>query len=143
MPLVRDLGEITREFEAHALARAGRARRFAIEPLEKIVDRYAEDMGDLEEPAGRDAVDAALVFVRLLIGDADQISKLLLGEAEHDPPLAHSRADMMVDILSAPAYLPRRPAREIHRPRLLRAGSASPDLIANCHVTSPHVGCPN
>ena len=33
-------------------------------------------------------VDALLVLVRLLIGDADQLSHLLLGQAQHDPALA-------------------------------------------------------
>jgi hypothetical protein len=32
--------------------------------------------------------------VRLLIGDADQFGHLLLGQPEHDPSLAHARADM-------------------------------------------------
>src|SRR5579863_9361858 len=38
----------------------------------------------------------------LLIGDADQIGQLLLGQAQHDPALANPRADVAIDILSAP-----------------------------------------
>jgi hypothetical protein len=37
--------------------------------------------------------------VRLLVGDADQVSHLLLGQAEHDPALADPSADVAVDIL--------------------------------------------
>jgi hypothetical protein len=37
--------------------------------------------------------------VRLLIGDADQLGHLLLGQAEHNPALAHPSANMAVDIL--------------------------------------------
>src|SRR6185437_5793297 len=56
---------------------------------------------DLEQPPGRDAVDAALIFMRLLVGDADEVSKLLLGEAEHDPTFTDARADMTIDVLRA------------------------------------------
>ena len=40
-----------------------------------------------------------LVLVRLLIGDPDQLSHLLLGQAQHDPSLAHPSPDVAVDIL--------------------------------------------
>ena len=41
------------------------------------------------------------IFLGLLIGDPDQVCELLLGETEHDPPCAHARADMPVNILNA------------------------------------------
>ena len=122
------------------------------------VDLLPTEVGILYAGCGTVAATSGLIVISIgaLIRRVDALGgtfgmpspepshfETLASEPEHDPPLAHSRADMMVDILSAPAYPPRRPAREIHRPRLLRAGSASPDLIANCHVTSPHVGCPN
>src|SRR5229473_3306298 len=44
----------------------------------------------------------------LLIGDADQIGELLLGQAQHDAALAHPRADVAIDILSAPGRAARR-----------------------------------
>jgi hypothetical protein len=37
------------------------------------------------EAARGHAVDASFVLVGLLVGDPDQVSKLLLGETEHDP----------------------------------------------------------
>src|SRR5579875_1892766 len=99
--LVRDLGEVAGQFEAHALARSDAASAVFGQAVKEIADRHAQYLGDLEQPAGRDAVDAALVFVRLLIGDADQIGQLLLGQTEHDPPLANAGADMPVDLLRA------------------------------------------
>jgi hypothetical protein len=45
--------------------------------------------------------------VGLLIGHPDQVRELLLGKTEHDPPCAHARADMPVNILNAAAALAR------------------------------------
>ena len=105
--LVRDLGEVARQFEAHALARADGARILPFQPIEEIPDRHAQNLRDLIEPTGRNTVDAAFVFVRLLIGHPDQVGQLLLGQAKHDPPLAHPPADMAVDVLRAPGGTPR------------------------------------
>jgi hypothetical protein len=55
-----------------------------------------EITGELQE---HPLADALLALVRLLIGDPDQVGHLLLGQAEHNPALAHPRADMAVDIL--------------------------------------------
>ena len=66
----------------------------------------AEGMGDRVEAAGGDPVDALLVFVRLLIGHTDQLGHLLLRQTEHDPPLAHARADVPVDVLGAGSSRP-------------------------------------
>ena len=52
------------------------------------------------QTTGGDAVDALLVLVRLLVGDADQLGHLLLGQAQHDPPLAHPRSDIPINVLS-------------------------------------------
>jgi hypothetical protein len=38
-------------------------------------------------------------FVRLLIRDPDQLSQLLLGQAEHDSARAYPSPDVAVDIL--------------------------------------------
>lgn len=100
MALVRDLGEVPRQLEAHALALTDRAPALIIEPLEEIADGDAQDPGDLEQPAGRDAIDAALVLMRLLIGHADEVGELLLRQPEHDPAFADARTDMTVDVLS-------------------------------------------
>jgi hypothetical protein len=39
--------------------------------------------------------------MRLLIGDPDQIGKLLLRQPEHDPPLANAGSHITVDILGS------------------------------------------
>jgi hypothetical protein len=35
----------------------------------------------------------------LLVGDADQLGQLLLGQAQHDAPLAHPCPDIAVGVL--------------------------------------------
>src|SRR5258706_12229467 len=101
MALIRDLREVAGEFEAHALARADRPSVLLLQPVKEITDRHAQNLTDLIEAAGGNPVDAALIFVRLLVGDADQVGKLLLGQAQHDAALAHPRPDMTVDVLGA------------------------------------------
>src|SRR5260370_28709223 len=104
MPLAGDLREIARQLQANALARADGTPALLVEALEKIAHGDAEDPSDLEQSAGGDPIDAALVFVRLLVGHTDEIGELLLGQAEHDSALANSRTDMAVDVL-CPARL--------------------------------------
>ena len=43
------------------------------------------------------AVDPPLIFVRLLIADANHRGKLILSQAKHDPPFADTPSDMIVD----------------------------------------------
>jgi len=81
MPFIGDLGEVAGELQAHALAWVRQPIFPGVETVEEIGHRHAQHAGDLEESAGGDAVDAALVFVRLLVGDADEIGELLLGQA--------------------------------------------------------------
>src|SRR5258708_19530643 len=87
--LVADFAEVARELQHHPLARIGGRRcRLSVQPFVEIADRDAEHAGDLEETAGGYAIDATLVFMRLLIGDADEIGYLLLRQPHHDasPP---------------------------------------------------------
>src|SRR5437762_11235407 len=84
MALIWDLREIAGEFQAHAFARADRAGALPLQAFKEITDRHAQNLRNLVEPARRNAVDAALVFVRLLVGYPDQIGELLLGQAQHD-----------------------------------------------------------
>ncbi len=81
VPLIRDLGEVSRQFQAHALARADRPAGLVAEALEEVADGNAQDPRDVEEPAGGNPVDAALVFVCLPVSDADELGELLLGAA--------------------------------------------------------------
>ena len=70
-----------------------------VHALEEVADIDPERLRDIVQTASSDAVDALLILVGLLIGDADQLGHLLLGEPEHDPALAHARTDMAVDVL--------------------------------------------
>ena len=46
--LVRDLGKVPGELQAHSFARADRAIAVLFETIEKIADRHAEHVGDLK-----------------------------------------------------------------------------------------------
>src|SRR5215469_17093734 len=94
--LVSDLGEVAGDFEQHAMMRRDLPRPFLADAFVKIGDRCAQRAGDLEQPAGRDPVDAALVFVRLLVGHADHLGELLLGQTQHDAAFADPAADVVV-----------------------------------------------
>jgi hypothetical protein len=101
MAFVRDLGEIPGKLKAHSLTRADRTLVVLFEPVEEIAHRHAQDVRDLKQTTGRNSVDPALVFVGLLIRDADQVGKLLLRQAEHDPPFADPGAHIPIDILGS------------------------------------------
>ena len=62
--------------------------------LEEVPDIHPQHPSDLEQPAGRDSIDAAFVLMSLLIGHPNQIGQLLLGEAQHGPPLTNAMPDM-------------------------------------------------
>jgi hypothetical protein len=98
-----DRSEIAGEFQEHALLRhqllrAGGTTRGRLDILEEITDVDSQRTSDLVEAPRRDTVDSGLVLVGLLIGDSDQLGHLLLGQAEHDPSLADTQADVAVDI---------------------------------------------
>jgi hypothetical protein len=97
MFLVLDLGEIARDFEQHPMTRRHCLRHFLADAFIEVGDRRVEYASDLVKPTGRDTVDAALVFMRLLVGHADHFGELLLGQAEHDTALADATADIVID----------------------------------------------
>ena len=97
MALIGNVGEVASDFQDHALAQGKRAHGFLSNAFVEIADRDAKYACDLEEPPGGYTVNAALVLVRLLISDADEFSKLLLGQPQHDPPFMDTDADMIVD----------------------------------------------
>jgi hypothetical protein len=78
VPFIRDLGEVTGELEAHPFPGADSTLASVFKHVEKVANRNAEHLGHFKQATGGDTVDAALVFVRLLIGNAYQIGKLLL-----------------------------------------------------------------
>lgn len=101
MLLVRDAGEVPREFEAHAMTMRGRLILGAVEALVEKGDRHAQCATDFEEPAGRDAIDAPRVFVGLLVSDADHLGHLLLAQTQHHATIANPLTDVLVDTTGA------------------------------------------
>src|SRR3954451_19143942 len=98
VPPARQVDEVARELEHHPLPRRlGRPRR--PQALEEVARLDAERPGDAVEQPGREAVDAPLVLVGLLVGGADPLGELLLGEAERDAALAHLGPDVAVGVL--------------------------------------------
>src|SRR5438093_548325 len=99
-----EAGKVARQFQRLPLLGCWR-RQGLLQTLEEVVDPYIQRLRDLIEAAGADAVDARLVLVRLLVGDADQLGHLYLRQPEHDPPLAYSCRDMPIDLVRARAAL--------------------------------------
>jgi len=129
---VRDLGEVTGEFETHPFARAYPALASLFEAVEKVADGNAKHLGYFKQAAGGDAIDAALVFVRLLIGDTNQISQLLLRQTEHNASLANARPDVAIDILGSARRSTHRYGGARRRVGL-RAGGRSGSIGPVCH----------
>ena len=65
--------------------------------LEEECHRYLQDVGDLLQPTGSDAVGALFVFLDLLKSETERIAKLFLTHGEHHATHAHPAADMLVD----------------------------------------------
>src|SRR5689334_1146631 len=141
MALVGNLSKISGELQAHPFARADGPLVFLLQPVEEIADRHAQNLRDLEEAAGRDAVDAAFVLVGLLVGHADQVGELLLRQAEHDPPLADAGSYIPVDILGPARRSPSRGGLGRRCVPSARSGAPAkrrtPDLLAIFHAFSP------
>jgi hypothetical protein len=76
-----ELGEVLGKLEQAALPEGELAGWLAYAG-ERLLDRPAKDAADGFEPREADPVDPLLVFVRLLIGDPDQLGKPLLRDAE-------------------------------------------------------------
>ena len=65
--------------------------------FEEKRNRHLQNIGDLLQAAGADAVGAFLVFLHLLEGQAEGVAEFFLTHAQHHPTHAHARADMLVD----------------------------------------------
>ena len=80
---------------AHFLALAGIEER----------DRDLERLGDTLQPAGRNAVDALLVFLDLLKRHIQQGSEISLRQAALEAQCTNTPADLSVSRISAPFLL--------------------------------------
>ena len=63
----------------------------------KEIHRHIEDARHFVKAAGADAIDAFLVFLDLLKGEAEQIAQLFLTHSNQHAPDAHAIADLNVD----------------------------------------------
>jgi hypothetical protein len=77
----------------------GRGRRAGLEAFEEIGDVDAAFARQLIEPARADAIGRGLVFLHLLVGDAERLAELFLGQAQFRPTLADALPDMAADAL--------------------------------------------
>jgi hypothetical protein len=97
MLLVPDLGEVSRDLQQHALVRRDLPGAFLPDAFVEITDRDGQRAGDLEQPASRDAIDPALIFVSLLVGNSDLLGEQLLGETQHDATFSNPPPDMIIN----------------------------------------------
>jgi hypothetical protein len=71
--------------------------------LEEERDRHLQDLGNVLQSAGADAVGPLFVFLDLLECQPEGVREIGLAHIEHEPPHAHPAADMPVSgIDSAP-----------------------------------------
>jgi hypothetical protein len=74
--------------------------------LEEKRNRHLEDLGDVLQAAGADAVSSLFVFLDLLECQPERICNIGLAHVEHKPPHSHAAADMLVGrIKSSPGHL--------------------------------------
>src|SRR3974390_3465277 len=71
------------------LRRTARPRQVG-RPLEEELDRNLQDLRNLLQAAGTDAVGALLIFLDLLERKAEGIAELLLAHVKHHPAHAHT-----------------------------------------------------
>src|SRR4051812_5869971 len=122
LPGVDDAGEGTREFQQQRLLLRGLYLGAVRQVLEEAVATHPQRPGDLVQPAGGDAAGALLVLADLLVGHADLLGERLLGQPQHDPPLAYPGTDAPVGV----SGLPFRPCA------LVFAVQADADAHARC-----------
>src|ERR1700724_807248 len=106
MLLVSDFGKVAGDLEQHPLVGRDLLRPLLTDALVKVANRCAQRARNLEQPSSRDAIDAALVFVSLLIRHPNHLGELLLGQAQHDAAFADPASDMIVDCGGRPPSLP-------------------------------------
>ena len=98
--LLGDLHEIAAQLKEPPLLGGRNETSLALcKALVEVVDVNPKHASYLVEPTCRNTVDALLVFMLLLVGDADQLGELVLGHSAHDPAFAQTGSDVTVHIL--------------------------------------------
>ena len=95
VPRVRDSSEVAGQLGASSGPAIG-SRQVSLRRLEKVSNFHVKRLGELIEPASRDAVHPGLVLLRLLAGDADQFGHLLLSNPQDLPALADASTDRTI-----------------------------------------------
>jgi hypothetical protein len=67
-------------------------------------DRNVQHATEIMQPAGTDPIGASLVFLNLLKGQSDRLSKLFLAEAKHVSAEPDAVADMDIDRVRLVAF---------------------------------------
>jgi hypothetical protein len=93
--------EVAGEIEKQSSLRRRLDRLIVTQTFEKEIDVDTERLRDRVETARRYAVDPLLVFMCLLIRDANHFCQMVLTQPEKDAPLADSRAHVIIHILGA------------------------------------------
>src|SRR5579864_1727234 len=95
------------------LGKAARDRRrpHRVHIVKEERDRHIENAAQLMQPAGADAIGAALVFLHLLEGQADRRAKLFLAEPKHIAAQANPGSDLYVDRVGFVRFLAAGPPR--------------------------------
>jgi len=84
--------ETRHEIDQHALARKQLGLDH-LEAFEEVLNRRTRPLRELIELTRRYAVDAALIFINLLVCLADQFAELPHGKTERHPTFADFHAD--------------------------------------------------
>ncbi len=118
--------EVASEIEQQSSLRRRLDRLIVTQTFEKEFNVDTERLRNCVETASRYSVDARLVFVRLLIRDANDFGQVVLTQPEKDAPLADPRAHVTIHNLGA-RTLPACPIRGqlFH---VLHTGGAKPFL---------------
>jgi hypothetical protein len=97
--------------------------------LEKERDRHTQHLAQLMESAGTDAVFGLLVFVQLLVFDAQGCGQLWLAYSQGEPPLSHTRSDMNIDWMRLVPFRAAGSSFGSHQPQ---NGGVHPERFALC-----------
>src|SRR5262249_55213134 len=135
MLLVPDLGKAAGDLELHTLLGRDLPRSFFPDTFVKIGDRCAQRAGDLKQSSGRNAIDATLIFMSLLIGHSDHFGESLLGQPQHNAAFADP-PPTRCEIPPSPRRSPHPPPNVRPQPSKVKPGSRCA-AFDRCRATSP------
>lgn len=93
--------EVAGKLQQQSFLRRRLDRLIVTQTFEKEINVNNERLRNCVETASRYPVNALLVFLCLLSGDANRFGQLLLIQPEKDTPLAYPRANVTINILRA------------------------------------------